>query len=72
MLQKMAATKLPSDNSLHSGTSITTSSLHATTEVSKLNGKVMMEKTKKIGEKKTGSKRKGNSCNDKKMGSKIF
>ena len=64
----MAATILPPDNSLHSGTSITTSPLHAVTEVSKLNGKVVMEKTKKIGEKKTESKRKGNLCNDKKRG----
>ena len=70
--KKMSATKLPPDNSLHFGTSITTSSLHAATEVSKLNGNVMMEKTKKIGEKKTGSKRKGNLCNDKKRGSKLL
>ena len=46
--KKMAATKLPPDDSLHSGTSITTSSLHATTEVSKLNDKVMMEKHSKF------------------------
>ena len=146
--KKMATTKLPPDNSLHSGTSITTSSLHAASEVSQLDGKVMMEKhskftfyrlkgyhspkkgerkqvadndakekeailalkvkkspltfqqaaskkgaqqqtdirttmsqasdlsaleiTKKIGKKKSGSKRKGNSCNDKKRGSKFL
>ena len=48
MLQKMAATKLPPVKSLHSGTSITTSSLHAASEVSQLNGKVMMEKHSKF------------------------
>ena len=146
--KKKAPTKLPPDNSLHSATSITTSSLHAASEVSQLNGKVMIEKTskftfyrlkgyhspkkgerkqvadndakenkgsnigtqsqekstnfstsslkkgaqqqtdistimsqasdlsaleitKKIGEKKTGSERKGNSSNDKKRGSKL-
>ena len=42
------------DNSLHSGTSITTSSLHAASEVSQLNGKVMMEKHSKL--RFTGSK----------------
>ena len=31
-----------------------------------------IDKTKKIGEKKTGSRRKGNSCNDKKRGSKLL
>ena len=32
----------------------------------------MFEKTKKIGEKKTGSTRKGKSCNDKQRGRKLL
>ena len=46
--KKMAATKLPPDKSLDSGTYIITSSLHAASEVLQLDGKVMMEKHSKF------------------------